>query len=60
MDTKKSPWSDPDLVRNDQSADPAPKDPKDQNEKPTHEQSNSPGNPNRELPREHYPDRSKD
>ncbi|MCL7999820.1 hypothetical protein M8994_16390 [Brucella sp. 21LCYQ03] len=60
MDRKKSPWSDPDFVRDDQSADPAVFDPKDQNEQPTHEQSNSPGNPKRRLPIEPYPDRSND
>jgi len=59
MDRKKSPWSDPDLVRDDQSADPNPVDPKDQNEKPTHEQTNSPGNPNKQVPKSPYPDRSK-
>lgn len=60
MDRKKSPWTDPDLVRDDQSADPAPVDPKDQSERPTHEQSNSPGNPKKKLPNEPYIDRSND
>lgn len=60
MDRKKSPWTDPDLAREDQSADPAPVDPKDQNERPTHEQSNSPGNHEKKLPNEPYIDRSND
>lgn len=40
--------------------DPVPREPKDQQAKPTHEQSNSPGNPIKKVPTERYPDRSKD
>lgn len=40
--------------------DPTPGDPKDQQEKPTHEQSNSPGSQTKKVPSEHYSDRSKD
>lgn len=60
LEKKKSPWSDPDLQRPDESADPSPIEPRDHQEKPTHEQSNAPGNPKKKLPIEPYPDRSKD
>lgn len=60
MDKKKSPWSDPDLHREHTTVDPSPVEPQDQHEKPTHEQSNAPGNPKKQLPDEPYPDRSKD
>jgi len=60
MERKKNPWSDPDLHRDDASADPSPAEPEDQNEKPTHEQTNAPGNPRKQLPDEPYRDRTKD
>lgn len=59
MAKQKTPWSDPDLHRADQSADPSPREPKNHHEKPTHEQSNTPGNPIKKRPLEPYPDRSK-
>jgi len=40
--------------------DPAPLEPKDQQERPTHEQSNIPGSKIKKLPKEPYPDRSAD
>ncbi len=60
MNKKKSPWSDPDLHREHQATDPSPIEQRDHQEKPTHEQTNAPGNPNKKLPNEPYPDRSKD
>ena len=59
MTTKKSPWSDKDLVSDDQSAEPDPTEPKDQNATHIHEQTNSPGNPRKKTPKEPYSDRSK-
>ncbi|KAB2671372.1 hypothetical protein F9K85_21935 [Brucella tritici] len=58
MNKKKNPWSDPTLDRNSHAIDPNPVEPKDHNEKPTHEQANAPGNPKKKLPKEPYPDRS--
>ncbi len=60
MAQKKNPWSDPDLVREKDVTDPSPIEPRDRQEKPTHEQTNAPGNPNVRAPIEPYPDRSKD
>ncbi|NYD82039.1 hypothetical protein HD884_002102 [Ochrobactrum intermedium] len=60
MAQKKNPWSDPDLVREKDTTDPSPVEPRDHQEKPTHEQTNAPGNPNIRVPKEPYPDRSKD
>lgn len=59
MPQKKSPWSDPELVREKETADPSPAEPEDHHAKPTHEQSNAPGSPEKRLPDEPYPDRSK-
>jgi|GEM_PF-729331 len=56
--TPRNAWSDPDLHRDDQSADPSPVEPRDHEEKPTHEQTNAPGNPKKKLPDKPYPDRS--
>ncbi len=55
-----NPWSDPELVREKEAVDPSPVEPSDHQEKPTHEQTNSPGHPNIRLPKEAYPDRSND
>lgn len=60
MNRKKSPWSDPDLNTETKIVDPAPIEPKDQNQTPTHEQTNAPGNPKKKVPTEPYPNRSKD
>ncbi len=60
MVQKKNPWSDPDLVREKEAVDPTQAEPRDHQEKPTHEQSNAPGNPDIKVPKEPYPDRSKD
>jgi hypothetical protein len=60
MVQKKNPWSDPDLVREKEAVDPTQDEPRDHQEKPTHEQSNAPGNPDIKVPKEPYPDRSKD
>lgn len=60
MNSKKSPWSDRDLHRPDQSADPSVFEPKDRQMKPTHEQTNSPGKSRNQIPIEPYKDRSKD
>lgn len=60
MTQKKNPWSDPDLVREKDANDPSQVEPRDRQEKPTHEQSNAPGNPNVKVPKEPYPDRTQD
>lgn len=60
MAQKKNPWSDPDLVREKVTNDPSQVKPNEHQEKPTHEQSNAPGNPNVQVPKEPYPDRSRD
>ncbi|ANG98623.1 hypothetical protein LQT97_13520 [Brucella pseudogrignonensis] len=59
MVEKKNPWSDPDLHRDDQSADPSKVEPRDHQQKPTHEQSNAPGSQSTKKPSEPYPDRSR-